>query len=138
LLCVPLALRPVAEIVATFLQNWRNRISVESLNGGLFRLRADVAVAFEHLTADVSREGLDCLFADCRIFRKARYERVAHIVWSVAHASGFAGEPPRLSPGTNWTAQIDAPQSRYARASSETYLVVREDEAIRTGFGESF
>jgi predicted metal-dependent hydrolase len=35
----------------------------ERLNRGLLRLRTDVAVAFEHLTADVSRESLDRLLA---------------------------------------------------------------------------
>ena len=97
-----------------------------------------MAVAFEHLTADVSREGLDRLLAHARILGQPGDERVPHVVGPVAHASGFAGLSPRLAPGTHWKAEVNVVEDRQARVSGHAYLVVREKEAIRPGFRETF
>ncbi len=42
--------------VLNLFQKWRTCLLFEAANRGLFRLRADVAVVFEHLAADVSRK----------------------------------------------------------------------------------
>ena len=52
----------------------------ESLNRGLLCLRADVAVSFEHLTADVARKSLYRLLANVRILSQPQDERVSHIL----------------------------------------------------------
>jgi len=52
----------------------------ESLNRGLLCLRANVAVSFEHLTADVARESLYRLLANVRILSQPQDERVSHIL----------------------------------------------------------
>src|SRR5712692_624891 len=69
----------------------------ERLNRSMLCLRADVAVAFEHLTADVSCNGLDRLLVHARIPSQPRDERLSHVLWPVKHASGFAGNSPRLT-----------------------------------------
>ena len=66
---------------------------LERLNCCLLRLRSDVAVAFEHLTADVPGERLNGLLAHVWILRETRDKRVPHVVRPVASFSGFAGKP---------------------------------------------
>jgi hypothetical protein len=103
----------------------------ERLYRSLIRLRTDVAVAFEHLTAYMSRESLNRLLADVGIFREPRDERVAHIVRRVAHTSGFAGERPRLAPRTHRTAEVNVPQNRNAGVSTASTEEVIAQEWLR-------
>jgi len=60
------------------------------------------------MAADVASQGLDGLLAHARILSQVRDECVAHMMWTVAHASGFAGDSPRFAPGTHWTVEIHA------------------------------
>lgn len=97
-----------------------------------------MAIAFEHLTADVPREGFNGLFADAWILCEPRDERVPHIVRPVAHASGFTGEPPCVAPGTHWTAEINVVKHGQTRVSAHPYFVEREEQTVRPGTGEAF
>src|SRR5580765_2378638 len=78
------------------------------LNRSLLRLRADVAISFKHLTANVTRKCPNRLLAHVRILRKPRDERVPHIVRPVASASSFAGNPPGFAPRTHRLTEIGA------------------------------
>jgi len=50
-----------------------------------------VAVALEHLTADVSGKVFDRLLAHARILSQSRHERVSQVMQPFAHASVTAG-----------------------------------------------
>jgi hypothetical protein len=51
-------------------QNRLDCPAFERLNCGLLRLRANMAVPFEHLARDVARKGFDGLFAHSWILAK--------------------------------------------------------------------
>ena len=123
----------VPDSVPCRLQNRLDRRLFERLNRGLFCFGADVAVAFKHLPRDVPGKRLDRLFADARILRQSRNERVTHIVRPVAHASGFTGEPPCFAPRTHWAAQIHVVQDWNARIAGDRSLCRngREPAALR-------
>jgi hypothetical protein len=107
-------------------QNWFNVRFFESLNRSLLCLRTNVAVAFEHLATDMSREGLDRLLAHVWVFSQPRNERVPHIMWPVTHACSFAGDSPRFAPRTHWAVEINVVEDRDARVSGQSDFVVWE------------
>jgi hypothetical protein len=84
----------------------------ERLNRRLFRLRTNVAVAFEHLAADVARQRAYRLLADARIFGQPRNESVPQIMPAVTYLrcparTAVASLPATSIPTLTFPSSID-------------------------------
>ena len=66
----------------------------EALDSCLFRREADVAIALQHLAADMACKRADGFFRHCSILRKSRDEAMPAIVPPVAERGG----PERIAP----------------------------------------
>ena len=99
-----------------------------------------MVVPFEHLTANVSRESLDCLLANAWILA-SREMNVCRISWGLSRTSGLAGEPPGVAPGTRCGKLSEGTQgsANFAALSSailEAYMLklfVTPSGEVRTG-----
>ncbi len=80
----------------------RRYVALQGRDGCYLRMIPDVAVALEHLIADVAGKGADGLLAHRWILGQPRHEGVSQIVPSVRELSLFhASVPPCALPGSD-------------------------------------
>ena len=122
--------------VPCLLQNWLGCLLFERADCGLFGLRADSAVVFEHLAADVPRKRSDRLLTDCGALGESRDERMPEIVPAMPHARGLTRVEPRLAPRDCLTAHIQVVHRWLPFVACQSRLVERKDIALRIGLRE--
>jgi hypothetical protein len=121
----------VPDFVPRLLQSWRIRDLFPAPNGGPLRVRSDMTVVLQHLTADVSSKRADGLFADVGILGQPGDERVPQIVPAVAYPGGFAGTEPSLAPRAHWTVWVDTIDFCRARIPADSYMMKWKNKTLR-------
>jgi hypothetical protein len=91
---------------------------------------------FQHLTANMSREGADGLFADSGILGQPRNEGVPQITPAVAHTSPLTSLKPGQPLRTHWPLQVQVVYSHRAGIAANADLIARKDEGFRPSIWE--